>query len=223
MKNFILIAAFIFASIPSFADGGKIKIKVEEKNEKINGGTHNCLVVTIYDSSPDEIEKEWKSKMKSYDAKVSGKDEIFADNALIKSVSENTCDVYARTEKINDNETKLIVGFLLGETWLDSKNSASYKAAETIVKDFAVKMSKDGIAAKRKSAEKVLDNQKDDQKDLEKKNADLHKDIEDYNEKIKKAEADIKTNEEEQAKKKAEVDAQQKVVDELKSKENSVE
>jgi chromosome segregation ATPase len=223
MKNFLLIAAFIFASIPVFADGGSVKIKVEEKNEKINGGNHNCLVVTIYDSSPDDIEKEWRSKMKGYDAKVSGKDEIFADNALIKAISENTCDVYARTEKINDNETKFIVGFLLGETWLDSKNSAAYKAAENIVKEFAVKMSKDGIAAKRKAAEKVLDNQKDDQKDLEKKNADLHQDIEDYNEKIKKAEADIKTNEEEQTKKKAEIDAQQKVVDDLKSRENSVE
>lgn len=217
---FLLIAATL--TLPVFADG--IKIKVEEKSEKINGATHNCLVVTIYDSNPDEIEKEWKSKMKSYDAKVSGKDEIFADNALIKEVSENTCDVYARTEKVSDTETKFIVGFLLGETWLSSStNKASFNAAEKIVKEFAVKLSKDGVAEKRKAAEKALDNVKDDQSDLEKKNKNLHEDIEDYNEKIKKAEADIKSNEEEQTKKKAEIEAQQKIVDELKSRENSVE
>lgn len=222
MKKYILVLAAAALTLPALAGDG-VKVKVESKNEKINGGTHNCLVVTIYDATPSDIESEWKSKMKGYDAKVSGKDEIFADNALIKSISENTVDVYAYTEKISDTETKFVVGFLLGETWLDSKNGASYSAAEKIVKDFAIEQSKDGIAVKRKAAEKLLADQQDDQADLEKKNKDLHEDIDEYNEKIKKAEADIKTNEEEQVKKKAEVEAQQKVVDELKSRENSVE
>jgi hypothetical protein len=221
MKNILLTLALTAFSLSAFA-GDPVKIKVESKNEKINGGTHSCLVVTIYDATPDDIKKEWKDKMKSYDAKVSGKDEIFADNALIKTISENTCDVYAYTEKISDTETKFVVGFLLGETWIDSK-SASYNAAEKIVKDFAVKQSKDAIAKKRKDAEKALDDKKDDQTDLEKKNTDLHKDIDDYNEKIKKAEEDIKTNETDQTKKKTEIDEQQKVVDELKSREDSVE
>lgn len=221
MKNFFLVLAAAALSLPVFAGDGA-KVKVESKNEKINGGTHSCLVVTIYDATPDDIEKEWKDKMKGYDAKVSGKDEIFADNALIKTISENTCDVYAYTEKISDTETKFVVGFLLGETWIDSKSS-SYNAAEKIVKDFAVQQSKDGIAEKRKDAEKALEEKKDDQADLEKKNKDLHDDITDYNEKIKKAEEDIKTNEADQAKKKTEIDEQQKVVDDLKSRENSVE
>lgn len=223
MKNFILLLVASAFTLPALA-GDPLKIKVEEKNEKINGGNHNCLVVTIYDAKPDDILDDWKDKMKGYDAKCSGKDEIFADNALIKEISENTCDVFARTEKINDNETKLIVGFLLGETWLDSKdNSAAYNAAEKIVKDFAVKQSKDAIAEKRKEAEKKLEDVKDDQADLEKKNKDLHEDIADYQEKIKKAEEDIKTNESEQETKKKEVDDQQKVVDDLKSREDSVE
>lgn len=222
-KLLFLLVAGIFA-LPVLADDAKIKIKVEEKNEKINGGTHPCLVVTIYDAKPEDIEKEWKDKMKGYDAKVSGKDEIFADNALIKDISLNTCDVYAYTEKISDTETKFVVGFLLGETWLESKdNSASYKAAEKIVKDFAVAQTKDAIAEKRKDAEKKLDEVKDDQADLEKKNKDLHEDIDEYNEKIKKAEEDIKANEAEQETKKKEVEDQQKAVDDLKSRENTVE
>src|SRR6185503_4900566 len=109
-----------------------VKIKIEEKSENIGGGSHNCLVVTIYDAKPDDIKSKWKSKMKDYNAKVSSGDEIFADNASIKEISDNTCDVYAKTEKGGaDNETTFIVGFVLGETWLSSSsNSASYKAAE---------------------------------------------------------------------------------------------
>lgn len=224
MKKYLLLL-FVLPLFALDASAQKVKIKVEEKSEKIGDGSHNCLVVTIYDASRDDVEKEWRSMMKGYDAKVSGKDEIFADNALIKVISENTVDVYARAEKGGaDNETKFIVGFQMGEDWLNSsKYSSQFKAAEKIVKDFATKMTQEGIAGKVKAAEKALENLKDDQADLEKKNKDLKDDIEEYKEKIKKAEDGIKTNEEEQQKKKAAIEAQQKVVDEIKARQNSVE
>lgn len=214
---------FLLLAVNAFAQ--KVKITIDEKTEKIGDGSHNCLVVTIYDADRSDIEKEWKSIMKGYDAKVSSKGDIFADNAIIKSISDNPIDVYARAEKGSaDNETKFIVGFQMGEDWLNSsKYGSQYKAAEKIVKDFATKMTKDGIALKVKAAEKALDNLKEDKADLEKKNKDLKQDIADYQDKIKKAESDIKTNEEEQTKKQAEVDAQQKVLDAIKARQNSVE
>lgn len=221
-KHVLLLLTPLFALA---VHGQSVKIKVEEKSENIGGGSHNCLVVTIYDAKPDDIKKEWKSKMKDYNAKVSGGDEIFADNALIKEVSDNTCDVYAKTEKGNaDNETKFIVGFVLGETWLSSSsNSSSYKAAEKIVKDFATKMSKDAMNDIVKAEQKKLDALKDNEADLEKKNKNLNDDIADYQKKIDQAKADIKTNEDDQAKKKAEVEAQQKVLDAAKARQGSVE
>jgi hypothetical protein len=222
MKKHLLLLVLPFLALALNAQ--KIKINVEEKNMSIGGSSHNCLVVTIYDASKDDIEKEWKSKMKGYDAKVSTKDDIFADNALIKTISDNTCDVYARAEKgSNDNETKFIVGFLLGETWLTSSNAASYKAAEQIVKDFAKKMTQDAIDDKVKAEQKALDKLNDEQADLTKKNKNLHDDITEYQEKIKKAEADIKTNEDDAAKKKAQIEAQQKIVDAIKARQTSVE
>jgi chromosome segregation ATPase len=219
------ITTLFFALIVASSFAQKIKISVEEKSEKIGGGSHNCLVVTIYDASRDDVEKEWKSKMKGYDAKVSSKDDIFADNAIIKEISENAIDVYARTEKgSNENEVKFIVGFQMGEDWLNSsKYAAQYKAAEKIVKEFATKMTRDAIGDKAKEAEKKLNGLKDDKASLEKKNKDLNTDIVDYKDKIKKAEEDIKKNEEEQKSKQAEVDAQQKAVDDLKARQNSVE
>ena len=223
MKKYLLLLVLPLLSINIHAQ--KIKINVDEKNASIGGSSHNCLVVIIYDSNKDDIEKEWKSKMKGYDAKVSSKDDIFADNALIKTISDNTCDVYARAEKgSNENEIKFTVGFLLGETWLSSSaNSAAYKAAEQIVKDFAKKMTQEAIDEKVKAQIKILDKLNDEQEDLTKKNKDLKDDITDYQEKIKKAESDIKTNEEGAAKKKAEIEVQQKAVDAIKARQGSVD
>ncbi|CAN5841516.1 hypothetical protein BH11BAC7_BH11BAC7_01160 [soil metagenome] len=223
MKKHLLLLVLPFLAISLNAQ--KIKISVDEKNASLGGSSHDCLVVIIYDSNKDDVEKEWKSKMKGYDAKVSGKDEIFADNALIKTISENTCDVYARAEKgSNDNEIKFTVGFLLGETWLSSSsNSAAYKAAEQIVKEFAKKMTKDGIDDKVKAQVKILDKMNNEQESLTKKNKDLKEDITNYQDKIKKAEGEIKTNEDDAAKKKAEIEIQQKAVDAVKARQSSVE
>ena len=48
----------------------KIKISVEEKNSSIGGSSHNCLVVVIYDSNQDDIEKEWKSKIEKKKSQI---------------------------------------------------------------------------------------------------------------------------------------------------------
>ncbi len=223
MKKHLLLLVLPFLAISLNAQ--KIKISVDEKNSSLGGSSHNCLVVIIYDANKDDIEKEWKSKMRGYDAKVSSKDDIFADNALIKTISDNTCDVYAKAEKgSNDNEVKFTVGFLLGETWLSSSsNSTAYKAAEQILKDFAKKMTQDAIDDKVKAQVKILSALNSDQDDLTKKNKNLKDDISDYQEKIKKAESDIKENEDQAAKKKAEIEVQQKAVDAIKARQSSVE
>ncbi|GAB4138500.1 MAG: hypothetical protein Fur0041_13510 [Bacteroidia bacterium] len=222
MKKLSALLLFLLPLNICFADA--IKIKVEEKNENIGGGKHNALVVSIFDAKQEDIEKEWKSKMRGYDAKVSGKDEIFADNALIKAMGENTMDIYARVEKVSDNECRLIVGFDLGGAWLSSsQHSNQFKEAKKIVEDFARKLTKDAIDDKRKDEEKKLSKLKDEQSDLEKKNADLKKDIEDYKAKIAKAEEDIKKNEESQAAKKKEIEEQQKKADDVKKRLDAVE
>ncbi|HTL81963.1 MAG TPA: hypothetical protein VL651_09680 [Bacteroidia bacterium] len=222
MKKILLSAlvALIAVALPA----QKLKISVDEKNMTINGGSHNCLVVTVYDASIDDIMKEWRSKMKGFDGKTSGSDEVFADNALIKTISENTCDVYARAEKgSDDHQVTFIVGFLLGETWLTSSNTDSYKAAEKLVKDFATEMSKSGMDAIVKAEQKKLDALKDEQSDLVKKNKDLNDDIADWQAKIKKAQDDIAANEDAQKKKQAEIDDQTKVLDAAKQRQSSIE
>ncbi len=227
MKKIILLAAgIVFTAGMASAQ----KVDVRESNEKIGDGSHNALVVTILDAKPDDILDEWKSKMRSYDAKTSTKNGVFADNALIKTMGTNTVDVYARVEKVKEGETKLIVGFDLGGAWLNSsQHGEQYKEARKIVQEFAVKMTKDAIAGQLKEQQKKLEALGDDQKDLEKDNSKLKESIEDYKAKIKKAEEDIKKaeddikkNEEAQSKKKAEIEAQKKVVEAVDKKVKDV-
>lgn len=219
MKKIFTLLAVAALSIPALAQ----KITVSESSENIGGGNNNALVVTIYESDVDAVEKEWRSLMKDLDAKVSSKDGVFADNATIKTMGNNTIDIYARVVKVKDREVKLIVGFDLGGAFLSSgKHPDQFKEAKKMVNDFAIKMTKQSIAGQLKAAQKVLEKLTDQQKDLVKDQEGLQKDIEDYKAKIKKAEEDIVKNKSEQEKKKQEVEAQKKVVDAIAEKEKAV-
>jgi len=135
MKN-LFTMLFVILTITSFAQR---KIKVHEENEKIGSGTNNALVATIYESNKDNIEKAWKKLMKDYGAKVNMKKEIFADDATIKDLSSNTCDLFAFVRKVSDDEFEIVVGVDMGGAYLSSsEHSSKYKTMEKILKDFAV-------------------------------------------------------------------------------------
>lgn len=210
------------------------KIKITESVERIGDGTgkNNALVVIINEATPEEIESAWKSLTKSYKAKVSTLDGvIFSDNAVIKTISNNTIDMYARTEKIKDGETRLILGFYLGGAYLSSTlHPQPFAEIKQIVNDFAIKTTKDAIANKLKAEQKILDKLNDEQKNLVKKNESLNKDvetnkqkIEDLKIKIKKDEDDLVINKTDRENKTKEVDAQKKVVEALQAKQLAVQ
>jgi hypothetical protein len=201
------------------------KVKVSESRENIGGGNNNALVVTLYEVSVDDAMKEFKGIMKDYDAKVSTKgDELFGDKALIKKISNNTIDLWAKAVKVKDGETKFIFAINLGGAFCNSSDhKEQFKVAQEILTNFAVKIQKDAIASQLAAAQKILDKMTDQQKDLEKKNANLNDDIKNWNEKIKKAQDDLKVNGEDQVKKKAEIETQTKAVNVVKDKMKAVE
>jgi len=219
MKNIYLLILVLF-SLNIFAQN---KIKVEETNASFDNGKHNALKVVIYEAKQKDVEKAWKSLMKSYNAKVSMKKTIFADNATIKDMSENTVDVYATTDKTKDGDVILYVAFDLGgEIYLESSHGDKFKTAKKIIRKFAVETTKDALKDKIKDAEKILSSKQKEQKNLEKENENLKNDIEDYKKKIEKAKNNIKENEKQQADKKKEIEEQQSIVNKLNEKEKSV-
>jgi len=220
MNKFTLLGFALLATTQLMAQ----KIAVKESTEKIGSGSNNALVVTIYEANLEEIEKEWKSVMRGYDAKVTISEGVFADNAKIKSFgNNNTTDVYARAEKIKEGEIKFIVAFDLGGAYLSSsQHSAQFKEAKQIVYDFAIKITKEAIAGQLKAAEKVFNKLEDEQQDLVDKQKESEKVIEESKAKIKKAEEEVAKSKSDQEKKKQEIGAQKKVVDAIKAKESAV-
>ena len=219
MKNiFLLILAFLSLNIYA-----QKKIEVQETNASFDNGKHNALKVIIYEAKQKDVEKAWKSLMKDYNAKVNMKKTIFADDATIKDMSENTIDIYATTDKTKDGDVILYVAFDLGGAYLSSsQHGDKFKTAKKIIHKFAVETTKDALKDKIKDAEKILGNKQKDQKNLEKENKKLHDDIENYKKKIEKAKEDIKENEKNQADKKKEVEEQQSIVNKLNEKEKAV-
>lgn len=220
MKKLLLLATAALFSVSVFAQK---KIEVRESNEKIGGGNHNALVVMIYVDDKGDVEKAWKSKLKDMDAKVSSKDDIFADEAKLKAMGPNTFDVYSRAEMVKGEGVKLIVGVDLGGAFMSSsQHSGQFKVFKELLYEFAVKLTKEKIGAEVAAQEKALEKLEDQQKSLEKENSDLKSDIENYKKKIAEAEDKIKKNEGDQKTKKGEIEAQQKVVATVKEKMNAV-
>ncbi len=220
-KTILTLAAF---AVVAFAQAQTIEVK--EGSEKFSTGSQNALSTTILENSKDDVESEWKSFLKDFkNEKVkSNKDELFADNVVIKDWSNNTVDIYTTFEE--DKKTKVVkmhVAFDLGGAYLkSSEQKDKYNYAEKMVREFAIKMTKKPLMEKVKAAEKMVSKSEDDQKDLEKDNKGLKSDIESYKEKIKKAEDEIKKNEENQVKKKAEIETNKKAVEASKKVLDSV-
>ncbi|CAN5328082.1 hypothetical protein BH10BAC1_BH10BAC1_03650 [soil metagenome] len=222
MKKILTLAIAVTLSLTVSAQ----KIKVKQSSENIGGGSHNALTVTLYGINPSDAEDAFRSFMKKYDGKRSSKDgAIFVDHATIKDMGNNTIDIYGKAlGKKGDPEITFVVAFDLGGAFLNSGDHKSqYDVAEKIVKEFAVKATKDAIESKLKDAQKVKEKFEDEQKSLEKDNKNYNEDIEDAKKKIKKAEDDIAKNKTEQEKKKAEIEAQKKVVSEIEKQLKSVE
>ncbi|MBL7888667.1 MAG: hypothetical protein JNL24_03890 [Bacteroidia bacterium] len=223
MKRILTLALAVSMGTALFAQ----KIKVKESKETIGGASNNALVVTLYGVSPSDAEESFRSFMKQYDGKRSSKDGgIFIDNASIKEISgNNTIDIYGIAQgKKGDAEITFVVAFDLGGAFLNSsEHKDQYKIAEKIVKEFAVKATKEAIENELKAAQKAQEKLEDDQKSLEKDKKGLEKDIEDYKAKITKAEQDIVKNKSDQDKKKSEIEAQKKVVSTINDKLKAVE
>ena len=206
MKKLFVAALMLVGTLGAFAQ----KIEVKESNEVVGGGSHNALVVTIYESNKSDVIKAWKSDMKDYDAKVkTNKNGGFADNALIKSLCENFIDVHFTASEEGNNTVKLVVAFDLGGAYLSSNmHGDKYHTAKAIVESFARKLTKqglEGIVSLEEEKQKDIEKEKD--KLIKEKNS-LQKTIADAKALIEKSENEIKENEKNQEKNKVALEKQ---------------
>ncbi len=221
VKKIILSALFV-SSVSVFAQ----EVKIKETSESFSSGSHNSFHFTVYVDDINKVQKEWKSKMKDYgygDHKDKGKEHMF-DNVKFKELSNNPMDVYVKfEEKKDDKSVAMWVAVDMGGDYVSGgSHGKEADFMKKLIKEWAVKTSKEYVEDQWKEQNKMLVKLQDKQKDLEKDNKDLDSDIKNYEEKIKKAKEDIEKNKKDIETKKTEIEAQKKVVETVKKKLDSI-
>ncbi len=229
MKVMKIITLFtLFLSIPSvfFAQittkGVESKSLISESERSMSQGNKNSLTVSLPKTNAKFAEKIWKDFAKQYkgDYKRDKKnDEYFLDNAMIAGIGGgNTVDMYMKFSESNDVTTATL-WIDLGGAYVNSKDFADkYSEAEKLMFNYAITVTREQTKEQLDEQQKNLKKLESEQKSLEKKNTNLHSDIEDYKKRILKAEADIQTNLKQQDDNKAKIETQKKLVEEVQKK-----
>jgi hypothetical protein len=214
---------FLFSIIISTGAFAQYKVVVSEKSVKFNDGDYNSFSVTIYELPVKEVEKLWKKEMKDMKANVSSKKgEMKGDDAQLKSMGENTFDIYSKAIK-TEKGVDISIAFDLGGAFLSSsQHSDQAKEMKKIIYEFAVDGTKEGIRGILKDELKTQNDLEKQEQDLVKQKEKLENSIENWKKDIEKAKNDIQNNLKNQEDKKNEIADQKKVVDAVKEKEKSV-
>ncbi|MGD1847418.1 MAG: hypothetical protein ACFB10_18675 [Salibacteraceae bacterium] len=184
-KTFLLLACLLFLAVSGFAQK---KIEVKQATANFSTGKQVALSVIVLEGNLKDVEKAWKKEMKGLKAKVSSKKEIFADDATMKSMGDNSFDVYAVFEEVENVGVKVFAAFDLGGAYLSkSTHPDRFKAAEKFMYEFGVEQTKEKIGKDIKGAEKELSSREKELKDLKKEKSNLEKTIEDAQKAIEQA------------------------------------
>ena len=227
MKQLAILACLLVLFCLDIQAQNQVQIREETRNMSL--GSFNCLVLDLPSTSKKDVIKLWEDHAKSFKAKKTSynkkTDEIFSDDAILKEISPNTVDVYA---KVNETATgtEISVWFNVGLNYLSSREfPQQYLGGEKVMRDFAGSLALELLEGELKTQEKALGNLESDLKKLEKDKSSKEKDIEDNRKAIQKAEENIKklqeevgANEVQQGSKKQEIDTQKTVVEDIKAK-----
>jgi len=220
-----LLTLILFALGFSFI----MNAQIDEGEKTMSQGTKNALSMNINNVNLKNVEKDWKKFIKEFDKEKDKydkkSDEYFLDNAKLPLIggSANTVDIYAQFKETGSDKVNATFWFDLGGSYLNSKdNPDNFKEASAWMKKFAT-------ISEQNAQRSRLEEEEEKAKDLDKKikklisnNQDLHKDIANWKEKIKKAEADIETNLKDQDNTKKMIEDQKKVVEIAKKRLESV-
>ena len=215
MKNFIIALTLLLAA--NFSATAQMDMIVSEVEQSMSQGSYPAFTVLFQNINASEVEDRWEKFMKNYDAKGKKQkksDEIFSDNAEIKTMSNNTVDVYAKVLDLDD-DAQLLVWFDLGGAYLSSvSHPDKVESAQAVIMRFAKGVRKHQVTV-------ILDGQKDKLKDLnkdlkklKKDKEDMEGDISDWEKKIEEARQKIQENIKKQGDKQVEIETQETLVKE---------
>ena len=114
--------------------------QVYEKETVMSKGNANSFSIDFSEYSPKSLEYEWKRFIKSFDGKAK-KDkktkELFAENVIIKEISDKPLNIYATVTKV-EKTTTINIWFYMDSSFLKSSvNEQESSAAYDILSKFS--------------------------------------------------------------------------------------
>jgi hypothetical protein len=206
------------------------QVLVNEATKNMSQGSKNALVFEIPNAKVDFIIDEWKDFIKA-EGKVKASrdkknDEYMCDNASLPQLAgaaASTVDMYAKIEEFGVDKVQVSLWVDMGGAFLSSyDHPTQYKEAQELIKRFGTKVAVDVTQEDYNKEEKKYKRQEGDLKDLVKDNDRFRKKIEEAKEAIRKAEADIITNEKTQVTSKKDLELQKSVLEKIRQKIESL-
>lgn len=200
---------------------------VNEIKAVMSQGEQTGQEISIPEVDANDVRKALSKWGKGYKAKVStakGSQEVFIDNAIIPTVSDNAVDIYVTVNPGSDGKGAVMKTFVdLGGVFLSSsEHPMAFTAIEKEIIDFAkgqmIAFADDNV----KTEEKHLASLESDLKSLQKDKANYEKDIRNNTDNIAKREQEIIQNESDQKMKEQQIVIQQGIVQESRMKRSSM-
>ncbi len=220
MKKVLLLVLFLSSLM--YVQAQEV-LQVIEAKKTMSQGVQNSMVVELRNVDETTAIKEWRNYVKKFKGKTKREKKTknwFTDDAKIKTMSNNTIDIYAAfNEDKKYKVTTVTFWFNLGGAYISSElNPTQYGAALQFLNNY--KASLDLVAAEEEltAQMKALKSLEDDLKKLEKDNNDYHKKIEDAKKMIAEMEQNIDQNTKDQENKRAEINTQLQIVENAKEK-----
>jgi hypothetical protein len=149
-KTFSILILFFFLSISVFGQNQDdntvldtstpIFGQVYEKETAMSKGNANSFAIDFFDYSPKSLEYEWKKFIKSLNGKAK-KDkktkELFAENVIIKEISDKPLNIYATVIKV-EKITTINIWFYMDSSFLKSSDKEKeLSSAYNILSNFS--------------------------------------------------------------------------------------
>lgn len=221
MKSIKLLSVLFFLVIAVSFSNAQSQFVVNEIRQTMSKGTQNGFEVPLTGTSVDDSKAGFEKWVKNFKAKVTSSKkstEIFADNALFKTVSSNTVDIYA-TVVPDGNGSKVLIFVDLGGAFISSAAyPQQYASMEAELRKFAQEQAVNLVEEQLKLEEKNLKTLESDLSKLQKDKESHIKDIETAKALIIQREQEIVQNDADQQAKQQQINLQKQIVDTIKSK-----
>ncbi len=225
---FLLGAAQMLLAQVSTGVSNPMASAIMETEKTMSFGSRPCFRIEFSNATPKMTEDIWKDFVKkNFSAKIAKNkksDEYVSPGLKSAFMGPDPFTLYSTFEKTGANSTAINIWFDQGSSFLSrSVNAQRTDEVVRLLRQYYLDVRRAVISEEIKTQENKQKDLESKYKKLQRDNAGMRKDIDEWKAKIQKAEADIVTNEKDQENTLAEQEAQRKVIEQVRLRLQNVE